>query len=289
MVARALTPLALAAAALALVLPSGGAASHADLLLAGLVLATALGIPFADLRRLSEHRLAVAALSLGPLVVLAALGWALGRAFAPGAIRDGLLGCGLSSSEVASVGLVALAGADATVALGALTGSLLLAAIAGPIAIGWLGGGGAHDGGVALLGRFALVVLAPLAAGVAIRTRWSGLGARDPEREAIAALIVVALVYASLSGEHGSHDLGPALAASGLFLAASVALALVWHRRAGTATATPGAFSIAMRDFAVAAALATKAFGPAAGVVPGVYGVMMLVAGSAAVTAIRRR
>jgi predicted Na+-dependent transporter len=37
-----------------------------------------------------------------------------------------------------------------------------------------------------------------------------------------------------------------------------------------------------MRDFAVAAALATQAFGTAAAAVPGVYGVVMLVAGAIA-------
>ena len=37
-----------------------------------------------------------------------------------------------------------------------------------------------------------------------------------------------------------------------------------------------------MRDFAVAAALASQAFGAGAAAVPGVYGVVMLLAGSAA-------
>jgi predicted Na+-dependent transporter len=37
-----------------------------------------------------------------------------------------------------------------------------------------------------------------------------------------------------------------------------------------------------MRDFAVAAALATQAFGSAAGAVPGVYGVLMLIAAALA-------
>ena len=89
---------------------------------------------------------------------------------------------GLSSSEVASVGLAALAGADATIALGAVAGSLVLAALVGPVAIGWLAGahGGAHGGSGHLLVRFALVVLAPLAVGVAMRslapaaTGWPG-------------------------------------------------------------------------------------------------------------------
>jgi len=68
---RALTPLALAAAALALVVPSGGLARHSDLLLAVLVLATALGISAADLARLRDHAGAVALLSVLPLIALA--------------------------------------------------------------------------------------------------------------------------------------------------------------------------------------------------------------------------
>jgi predicted Na+-dependent transporter len=63
----------------------------------------------------------------------------------------------------------------------------------------------------------------------------------------------------------------------------------VWRRRAGAATAVPGAFAIAMRDFAVAAALATQAFGTAAGAVPGVYGVVMLVAGTIAAGRLAKR
>jgi hypothetical protein len=52
---------------------------------------------------------------------------------------------------------------------------------------------------------------------------------------------------------------------------------------------TPGAFTIAMRDFAVAATLATQAFGPGAGTVPGVHGVLMLIGGSLAATTLRHR
>ena len=287
LVPRALTPLALLAAALALIVPSTGFARDSDLLLAALVLATALGISAADLARLRDHAVAVAVLSLAPFVVLAGLGWALGRAFGPGAVRDGLLACGLSSSEVASVGLVALAGADATIALGAVTGSLVVAALLGPIAIGWLGGSGAHADGAALLGRFALVVVLPLVAGVAVRSVAPRLARVDAQRDGLAALIVVVLVYASLSGEHGAHHLGAAVAAGAAFLAGSALVAGLWRRRAASPAAIPGAFAIGMRDFAVAAALATQAFGPGAGVVPGVYGVLMLVGGSVAVTALR--
>jgi BASS family bile acid:Na+ symporter len=283
---RVLTPLALLAAVLGLVVPSTTLAAHSDLLLALLVLATALGISFADLARLREHARAVVILSLAPLPLLVGAAWLLGRPFAP-VIRDGLLAVGLSSSEVAAVGLVALAGADATIALGAVTGSLILAALVGPVAIGWLSGSAVHVSSGHLLARFALVVLVPLLVGVAARSRAAlarRLAAADAEREGVAALTVAVLVYAALSGTYHAHHLGAALLASVAFLILSACLAALWWRMdARRASAIPGAFAIAMRDFAVAAALATQAFGTAAGVVPGVYGVVML--GAAAIAA----
>ncbi len=284
-VPRVLTPLALLAAALGLLIPSPALAAHSDLLLALLVLATALGISFADLARLREHARAVLVLSLLPLPLLVGAAWLLGRPFAP-VIRDGLLAVGFSSSEVAAVGLVALAGADATIALGALTGSLVLAALVGPLAIGPISGAIVHVGSGGLLGRFALVVIVPLIVGVALRSRpafVSRLAAADAEREGVAALTVAVLVYAALSGTHGAHHLGAALLASVAFLIVCACLAGLWRRvDARRASAIPGAFTIAMRDFAVAAALATQAFGTAAGAVPGVYGVVMLVAAAVA-------
>jgi bile acid:Na+ symporter, BASS family len=282
---RFLTPLALLAALLGLVIPSSTLAAHSDLLLALLVLATALGISFADLAGLRDHAREVAILSVLPLVVLAGAAWLVGRPFAPD-VRDGLLAVGLSSSEVAAVGLVALAGADGTIALGAVAGSIVLAALAGPAAIGLLSGVTVHAGSAHLLGRFALVVLVPLAAGVTARSR-PALGARlasvDPAREGLAALTVAVLVYAALSGTRGAHHLGAALLASVAFLIVCGFLAALWLRAdTRRASAIPGALAIGMRDFAVAAALATQAFGTAAGAVAGVYGVLMLVAGTIA-------
>ena len=289
---RALTPLALLAAALALIVPSQAIADRSDLLLAALVLATALGISGSDLLALRRHAAAVTFLSVAPLVVLALAAWALGQLFDE-STRDGLLAVGLSSSEVASVGLTALAGADATIALGAVTGSLVLSALLGPVAIGWLAGHAGRGGSGHLLVRFALVVILPLILGVAIRStnaaaEW--LSARDAERDGVAAVVVAVLVYAALSGTRGAHGLGAALIASLAFLIVSAALAALWLRGScHEATAVPGALAIAMRDFAVAAALASQAFGNRAAAVPGVYGVVMLLAGSAFVTVRTRR
>jgi bile acid:Na+ symporter, BASS family len=294
-VTRLILPLTLLATALALLVPSSTVAGRSDLLLALLVLATALGIPWSELSALRSRAATVVVLSVAPLVVLAAFAWALGHAFGSDT-REGLVAVGLSSSEVASVGLTALAGADATIALGAVAGSLVLAALVGPVAIGWLAGahGHAHGGSGHLLVRFALVVLTPLCVGVAVRSlRASGawLARRDEERNGLASLTVIVLVYASLSGTQGAHGLGSALVASICFCAGSALLGWAWYARAARdpTTATPGALTIAMRDFAVAAALASQAFGTRAAAVPGVYGVVMLVAGTAFVTAVRRR
>lgn len=285
---RALTALAIVAAALALIVPSVALANRADLLLALLVLATAVGIPAAELAGLRRHGATVAFLSVAPVIVLGAVAWLVGRAFDP-ATRDGLLAVGLASSEVASVGLVALAGADATVALGVVTGSLVLSALVGPVAISLVTGAAGHGATAHLLVRFALVVILPLIAGVALRTIAPGLGRVDPQREGVAALAVAVLVYAALSGTNGARGLGSALAASVIFLAVSALLGAMWRRARPGAAAVPGALTIAMRDFAVAAALASQAFGPRAGAVPGVYGVVMLLAGATVAGALGRR
>ncbi|MGA9857123.1 MAG: hypothetical protein WBQ18_04620 [Solirubrobacteraceae bacterium] len=278
---RALTPLALLAAGLALVVPSDAVANRSDLLLALLVFATALGISASELAALRHHARTVVLLSVAPLVVLALVAWLIGRPFGIDT-RDGLLAVGFASSEVASVGLVALAGADATIALGVVTGSLVLSALLGPLAIGALAGHSGHGGAGALLVRFSLVVIVPLAAGIAVRSVAPRLQDYDAERDGVAALAVAALVYAALSGTHGAHGLGSAVLASLAFLAVSAVLGELWRRAAAPATAVPGALTIGMRDFAVAAALASQAFGNQAGAVPGVYGVLMLLAGSVA-------
>jgi predicted Na+-dependent transporter len=47
-------------------------------------------------------------------------------------------------------------------------------------------------------------------------------------------------------------------------------------------------FAVAPRDFAVAATLATQAFGASAATVAGIYGVLMLITGALTATAVRR-
>lgn len=124
-------PRSLAAGALALVAPARVVAERADVVLAVLVLFTALTIAPSQLAQLRARKAEVAVLVLVPFTVLVPLAWVASRPFG-GAVSDGVLALGVASSEVAAVGMVALAGGRAALALGALTGSLVVAALAGP-------------------------------------------------------------------------------------------------------------------------------------------------------------
>jgi BASS family bile acid:Na+ symporter len=276
-----LLPLALLAAVAALVVPSRALAERSDFLLAGLVLLTALCIPPSQLLGLRDRKVALAVLVLAPFAFFVPLAWAVSQLFA-GSVRDGVLALGVASTEVAAVGLVVVAGGSAVLALGALTGSLVVAAIAGPPLLGLLAGAGADVAVGELVVRFALVVLLPLVVGLAVRARVSELQKYEGALTGGAALTVVVLVYAAMSGAADEGGLLSALAASALFLVLGGLPAAGWARFAPSELRITGSLVIGLRDFAVAAALAVQAFEPAAGTVAGVYGVLMLLVGAAA-------
>jgi predicted Na+-dependent transporter len=192
-----------------------------------------------------------------------------------------VLALGVSSTEVAAVGLVAIAGGSAVLALGALTGSLVLAAVAGPLLLGALAGTDADVAAGELVGRFSLVVLVPLAVGLLIRASSHALDTAEPEFAGLATLAVVVLIYAAMSGADEGGELVEAAAAGALFLVATAVVVAGWLAIAPRELRATGAFVIELRDFAVAAVLASQAFGPSAATVSGIYGVLMLLLGAA--------
>jgi bile acid:Na+ symporter, BASS family len=278
---NALLPLAAAAAVLALVAPWTGLSEHSDLVLAALVLFTALGIQPGQLLSLRRRPGALALLIVVPFVLLVPLAWLVSQLFS-GPVSDGVLALGVSSTEVATVGLVAIAGGSTVLALGALTGSLVVAALAGPLMLGALAGAEADVATGELVGRFSLVVLLPLAVGLFVRALLPALDRREPELAGLATLVLVVLVYAAMSGAGQDGELLDAAAASWLFLVATAVVAAAWVVLAPTELRATGALVIELRDFAVAAALASQAFGTSAAAVSGVYGVLMLLLGAAA-------
>lgn len=285
---RFLLPLAFTAALLALLAPSGALAERSDLVLAALVLFTALGIAPSELLSLRSQKLLVLGLVLPPFALLAPLAWVVSHLF-DDSVRDGVLALGVASTEVAAVGLVALAGGSAVLAIGVLTGSLVLAALAGPPVLALLAGPGTDVAVGELVGRFALVVVVPLAVGLAARARSARLGEADAELAGLASLTVVLLLYGAMSGAPGGSELVSAAAASALFLAASGLAVAAWALIAPRDLRPTGALVIELRDFAVAAAIATQAFGPPVATVPAVYGVLMLLLGAAVAQLLNNR
>lgn len=282
----ALPLLALLAAGMSRLVPSQALADHVDLLLAGLVFLTALDIDPRRLTELAGHGRTIMLLVVVPACALAVLGWIIAR-FVSGDLREGVLALGLAPAEVASVGLVGLIGGMAEQAIAVVGLSLVVSAVAGPPLLSAIGGGAVAAHPLPLLGHFALIVLLPFVVGVLIRAVTPALARRDAEISLSSTLVLLALIFASLTATNAA-TIGSALLVSAVFLALSAVIAWVTQRVLSHHLDPPLALTIGMRDFAVAAALASAAFGPRAAQVAGVYGTIMLIS-AAAVSALMRR
>jgi predicted Na+-dependent transporter len=246
--------------------------------------------------------------------VLPALAWAAARMVPAGPLRDGVLTVGLAPCEIASVATTAMAGGEAAVAAGLLIGSTVAAvAVAGPILALEAGRAGFSPGGV--IGNLALVVVLPLAAGIALRASAAAADARaerSPTRISLlawlpattralatpraqraashVALAAVAALVALIAAEvHFSAGYAAVAAALVVFLLASAVVGRLLGLRAPRPVAAALLLTTSMRDFAIAAGLAAAAFGPAAAAPLGLYGILVLVWGTAAAGALRRR
>jgi len=269
-----------------------------SVLLVILVFATAVTIDPRALRRLAAAWRRILAAVLTGVTVLPALSWAVAHLVPAGPLRDGVLVTGLAPCEIASVATTALAGGEAAVAAGVLVGSTLATVIlAAPILTLEAGQAGSSagfsTGGV--IENLAVVVALPLAAGIALRS-WpspvsralaTGRAETAASRTALAAVAaLVALVAAEV---HLSASYAAVAGALALFLAASAVFGRVLGVRSARPTGSALLLTTSMRDFAIAAALAAAAFGPQAAAPLGLYGIAVLVWGTAAAGALRAR
>jgi predicted Na+-dependent transporter len=250
-----------------------------DALLIVLVFSSAVTVsPDAfDLLRAAWKRVLVGLLSCA--AVLPALAWLAARVVSAGSLRNGVLAIGLAPCEIASVAATGMAGGEPIIAAAVLVGSTALSvALAGPILAVEAGHAGVHPGGV--LVSLLIVVALPLAVGVTVRARWPVVERYDDRADniGVAALIgLVALVAAQ--AELGRAYLGVLLAVA-IFLVGSGALGALLGRRATRGVAIPLLLTTSMRDFAIAAGLASAAFGPRAAAPLGLYGVVVLAWGT---------
>jgi BASS family bile acid:Na+ symporter len=222
------------------------------------------------------------------VTVLPALSWAASRVAAAGPLRDGVMAVGIAPCEIASVATTAMAGGEAALAAGILIGTTVTAvAIAGPVLTLEAGRASVHPGGI--IASLALVVALPLAAGLALRAA-RPIGAGTERAAAGTATLTVAALVALIAAEvHLSASYLGVAAALALFLAGSAVagrlLGLGASRPAGAAVL----LTTSMRGFAIAAGLAAAAFGPAAAAPLGLYGIMVLVWGTAVAGVLRHR
>ena len=265
-----------------------------NVLLIILVFATAVTIDPRALRRLAAAWRRVLAATLVGITVLPALSWAVAHLVPAGPLREGVLVTGLAPCEIASVATTALAGGEAAVAASVLIGSTLATVIfAAPIVT--LEAGHASFSPAGVIENLAVVVALPLAAGIALRS-WTGPVARalaTSRAETIAsrtALASVAALVALIAAEvHLAPGYAAVAGALALFLAASAVLGRALGAGAARPTGSALLLTTSMRDFAIGAALAAAAFGPQAAAPLGLYGIAVLVWGTAVAGVLRTR
>jgi len=249
-----------------------------DVSLAVLVLTTALAVPPAAFRGLAAHgrRLLVAVVSAA--LLLPALSWLVSRLVTTVALRRGVLAVGLAPAEIASVATTSLAGGDPAVAAGVLVASTLVAIAGAGVGLRLLAGGGTIHV-LPLLTNLGLVVGAPLAAGLAVRTSLELSPRQEATAGRLSLAIVTLLVWLVASQVRLSSSYLAVAGALGLFVVGSALLGVALGHRAARPVATAVLLTTSMRDFAIAAGIAVAAFGAAAAAPLGLYGLLVIVWG----------
>ncbi len=289
---RFLLPLVVTAAAAGIAFPGLGrrldAANAILATLAVLVFCTGACLTLTDIAALktaSRRLLLVLAVTT---VALPTFAWLASRLVSGPALRGGMLAAGVAPTEVASVALTGLAGGEAALAAALLAGfhrGHRLARRADPRSPGRaLDDLTARAAGHAGSGR-------RVAAGSRLRDaiprsawRARAASAADHRRAQPAGPL-----WAVASELHIGVSDASLVAAVLVYLACGAALGWLLGTGAAPARRTAVFLSTAMRDFAVAAGIAASAFGAPAAAPLGVYGILVLVFGSAAANLIRRR
>jgi len=256
--------------------------------LAVLVFVTALALPPRAFRGLASSTPRLVAALVTSTVVLPASSWAASRIVTTAALRRGVLTAGLAPAEIASVATTSLAGGNTAVAAGMLVGSTLLSVAASGFTLRLLGGNVAvHP--AALLTNLGLIVAAPMAAGIAIRTRVTLSERQEAAAERVSVALVTLLVWLVASQVRVSGAYLTVAAALLLFVAASTLLGALLGIGAPRPVASALLLTTSMRDFAIAAGIATAAYGATSTGPLGLYGVIVITWGMVIATVAPRQ
>ena len=246
-----------------------------DASLAVLVFATALTIAPSAFRGVAAWRGRVGVALVSAALLLPALSWAVSHLVSSLALRRGVLTVGLAPAEIASVATTAIAGAETAIAAGMLVGSTVVAVLTAGVGLRLLGGGApVHT--LDLLANLALIVGAPMALGIVIRTRLTLGAAEEAAAERLSLAVLIVLVWLIASQVRLATSYIAVTAALLLFLTGSALLGAALGHKAPRPVATALLLTTSMRDFAIAAGIAVSAFGSASAAPLGVYGVMVI-------------
>ena len=259
-----------------------------DVFLVILVFSTALTIEPRTLRDLPAawRRLSVALIA--GITVLPALSWSAAHLVTAGHLRDGVSAIGVAPCEIASIATTAMAGGDAALAGGLLLGSTLLTvALAGPILAAEASATSLDPWHI--LVNLLWVVALPLGAGVACRGTLP-LPRRALDRASTISTLSVGVLVALVASEvHFAKSYFAVLGAVLAFLVASAGVGLLVGHGGALRARQALLLTLSMRDFAIAAGLATAAFGPGAAAPLGLYGIAVLVWGTGGAGFMRAR
>jgi predicted Na+-dependent transporter len=259
-----------------------------DILLVILVFSTAVGIEPRSLRRLpASWRLLTLALVVG-VTVLPALSWLASHLVTSGPLREGVTTMGLAPCEIASIATTALAGGDVGLAGGMLIGSTVLTVtVAGPILDIETSGSSIRPAHIIV--NLLVVVALPLAVGVSVRALTPVPRRGERMASTVSVLSVAALVALVAAEVHLSSRYLAVVAAISTFVVASAVVGRLLGLKSRRPAMEAVLLTTSMRDFAIAAALASAAFGPAAAAPLGVYGITVLVWGTGSAGFMRAR
>ncbi len=304
-----------------------GAGGLVPWLLGVMVFATGIGVPPARLSaalRRPGRLLFALAMQFGPLSLLA---YALSRLPLAAPLRTGILCIGVAPSEISSGVMTLLAGGDAALGTALVAASLLCATIVTPGLLASYAGGGVYVDRAALARELGLAVGVPLAAALMLRWLLAGLLVRrqaddgrllfgdvapaplprvplpggalaaalaliDTLAPAVAALTVLVLMFIIAGVARTvllSADLVAAAALCLLLNLAGYAAGWLLFRalREPDLAVCAAVFGLGMREFGVAAALATAVL-PAAGAIAAIYGIVILMTAPLLVRRYRR-
>lgn len=224
----------------------------------------------------------VAVVAAGALLPLLAYGIGVALSL-PTALLAGLVVWAAAPPELTTPVLTRVAGGDTALSAAVLVAAGVVSLAVAPLALWLLPGAGAAV--MPLVWSLLLAVVLPMGLAVATRTRWPArVAPSDRFTPAVSAAMVLFVLAVVAAGSSALLQSDPRLvlrgaAAGSLVLALGLAAGWLLGRRASERRAA--AFSLGIRDFAVAAALVLAAgLGATAAAVPAAIGLVEMVLGA---------